>query len=198
MKTAFRSSKSGFTMAEVIMAVTISAFVLTSAYAAIMSLAKGTESLVNYTEMNNLSRNALEIFARDARMTKDVSDWSASKFSGKRKVWNGTGYVWRYIVYEYFPNAGTFERSVFTVDADNTPGTELENEILLYDVEDLNLVYYRMHDPEINNFDPIARSVLEVKHVQLEALLTRNVLTTENTNYIISARFMMRNKYVAE
>ena len=185
-------------MAEVLIAVTVFAFVLTSAYAAIMSLAKGTESLVNYTEMNNLSRNALEIFARDARMTKEVYDWTDTKFTCKRKVWTGSSYVYRYITYEYVPNAGTFTRTVFTVDANDTPGTELESEILLYDVEDLNLVYYRMYDPEIQNYDPIARSELEVKHVQLEALLTRNVLTTENSNYIISARFMMRNKYVAE
>ena len=200
MRTSIVSIKSGFTLAELLIGLTISSFILTSAYAAIMSLAKGTESLVNYTEMNNDSRYALEIFARDARAAKDVHDWTSSKCSLKRKVWNSgtSSYDFRFIVYNYNANAGTLERSVHAVDSDGEPGTQLETRTLLYDVDDLNFVYYRTYDPEIANFVPQARSIPEIKHVQLEALLTRNVLSMKNTNYIISARFMMRNKYVYE
>lgn len=192
-----RGSRSGFTLAEVLITITISGFILTSAYAAIISLAKGTESLVNYTEMNNHSRRALELFGRDARSTSDVHDWTSSKCTIRRKLWNGSSYSDRFITYEFHTNAGTLTRSIYTV-ANDAPGTLLGTEILLYDVEDLFFTYYRLHDPEIADYDPLARSLLEVKHVQLEALLERKVLTTKNTNYIISARFMMRNKHVAE
>ncbi len=50
--------------------------------------------------------------------------------------------------------------------------------------------YYRY------NRDELALNPLETKHIQLEAKLQRNVLGITNTNYIISARFMMRNKDV--
>jgi len=194
-------SKAGFSLAEVVMAVSISAFVLTSAYAAIISLAKGTESLVNYAEMNGNSRTTLEIFGRDARATRDVYNYDTNRFTLLRKTWNGSDYVDRFVTYFYVPEAGTFsrvERRSSIVKGERVPGDEVKREILLYDVEDLKLSYFRLHDPEIVEFDPVARTIPEVKHVQLEAKLVRNVLNAKNTNYIISARFMMRNKYVSE
>ena len=201
MRIKTRSSKSGFSLAEVMVAVTISAFVLTSAYAAIISLAKGTESLVNYTEMNGQSRVALEIFGRDARATSEVYHYGTNRFTLLREIWNGSSYVDRFVTYIYVPEAGTFsrvERSVSIIKGERVPGIEMEREILLYDVEELNMAYFRLYDPEIKDFDPVARTIPEVKHVQIEAKLLRNVLNSENTNYIISARFMMRNKYVSE
>ncbi len=201
MKTTLVKSKSGFSLAEVMVAVTISAFVLTSAYAAIISLAKGSESLMNYTEMNSQSRKAIELFGRDARATEQVNTFSSNKFTLLREVWTGSYYADRFITYEYIPAAGTFSRiqnRATIVKGARVPGAEIDREILLYDVEDLNFKFYRLYDPEIPNYDPIARTRLEVKHVQLEAKLLRTVLTNENTNYIISARFMMRNKYVGE
>lgn len=201
MKIRHINSKSGFSLAEVMVAVTISAFVLTSAYAAIISLAKGSESLMNYTEMNSQSRMAIEVFGRDARATSNVHTFSTNRFTLLREIWTGSYYADRFVTYEYVPQAGTFtriENRATIVSGARVPGAEIDREILLYDVDELNFKYYRLYDPEITNYDPVARTKLEVKHVQLEAKLLRNVLTNENTNYIISARFMMRNKNVGE
>lgn len=196
-------SKAGFTMAEVLVATVISVFILASSYATIISLAKGSESMINFTEMNTQTRQALELFGRDARMGGTVHSFSKTKFTTLRELWdNGSNkYVERYITYEYVPSAGTFTRTiqgVAIVKGAEVPGTVIRRETLLFDVEEMNFYYYRLVDPEIPNYDPIARTVLEVKHVQLEAKLKRTVLNLDNTNYILSARFMMRNKNVGE
>jgi prepilin-type N-terminal cleavage/methylation domain-containing protein len=198
-----KQSKAGFSLVEVLVAMVISVFILASSYATIISLAKGSESMINFTEMNTQTRQALELFGRDARMSDEVYTFTSSKFSGLRELWDRTtnGYVERYITYEYVPSAGTFTRSVQNVNivsGAKVPGSVLSRETLLFDVEEMNFYYYRLVDPEIPNYDPIARTVLEVKHVQLEAKLKRTVLNLDNTNYIISARFMMRNKDVGE
>jgi prepilin-type N-terminal cleavage/methylation domain-containing protein len=197
------SSKAGFSLVEILVAMTISVFILASSYATIISLAKGSESMINFSEMNTQTRATLEIFGRDARMCDDVHVFTATKFTGLREVYDAatSSYVDRFITYEYVSQAGIFSRSVnkvATVKGAKIPGTLVNQETLLFDVEQMSFYYYRLVDPEIPNYDPIARTVLEVKHIQLEAKLKRTVLNLDNTNYIISARFMMRNKDVGE
>ncbi|MGA1205163.1 MAG: PulJ/GspJ family protein [Opitutales bacterium] len=196
-------SRSGFSLAEILVAVTISAFLLTSAYAVIISLASGSESLVNYSEMNSQSRSSIEVFGRDARAAKDIHTFTDTTCTVLREVWDNDSknYVDRFLTYEYLPSAGTFSRimnQVTITKGKRVPGAEVSRQILIYDVEELNFSYFRLHDPEIPDYDPVARSKLEVKHVQLEARIQRRVLRLVNTNYIISARFMMRNKNVGE
>ncbi len=215
-----KNSTKGFTIVEVMVTVVISAFVLTSAYAAIISLAKGSESMINYSEMNGQTRLALEIFGRDARAAKNVNVFTENLFVMRR----GTSFTDlrpnvqedHFVIYEFVPQAGTFTREVYSIDPTEVTNTyvkkmnqlsaseirnnltEVSNEVLLFDVDDLNFIYYRLVDPEVTGEDPIAKTTPEVKHVQLEARLERRVLNLTNTNYIISARFMMRNKDVGE
>jgi len=201
---AFSKTKAGFTLVEVMVAVTISAFILTSAYATIISLAKGSESMINYSEMNGQTRVALEVFGRDARMAKNVSEFTTTKFTMLREVFNPATnkYEDHFVTYQYIATAGTFTRDEYTsytgANGKTVPNKLVSSDILLFDVEDINFFYYRLVDLDASGYDPIAKTVLEVKHVQLEAKLERPVLNLTNTNYIISARFMMRNKDVGE
>lgn len=168
-----RQGNKGFTLAEVLIAMTIAGFMLSASYATILALAKGTHSMANYSEMNGQTRMALEIFGRDARMASAVHTASANQLS-----FTATGDV---IEYEYSPAANTFQR---TVNSDPP-------RVLLFDVEDLHLRYYTLRHDETTR--PI-----EVKHVQLEAKMQRRVLQFVNTNYLLSARFMMRNQDVSQ
>lgn len=164
--------RGGFTLIEVMVAMTIGTLLLASAYTTLLSLAKGSQSVVNYTEMNTQTRHALEIFGRDARMAEDVK--TATALRAVLVVEGDT------VEYRYEPTAKVLYRIV----KGGTPRA------VIFDVEDLTLNYYTLrHDPTNNP--------LEVKHIQLEAMLERRVISLANTNYIISARFMMRNKHVS-
>lgn len=197
MKTRMQLKK-GFTLVEVMVASTISLFILASSYATVMSLAKGSKSMINFSEMNSQTRFTVDQFGRDARMAEDVETWTDTTFTCLNSTWNPSTKTYRdyRVTYEYFPVAGTFKRTV--VDTNGTPHNwddfEVENRILLYDVQDLNFTYYSL----INQDEPLqsreAETRLEIKHVQIEAELQRKVLSLTNTNYIISARFMLRNK----
>lgn len=181
-----RNKKSGFSLPELMVAMTLSALILTSAYATLNSLAKGSRSMVNFSEMNTSSRFALELFGRDARMASDVEISTANRVRMEREMEGGTYDV----EYLYDPQAGTFRRTVYENDTNTVASVNRPDDILIYDVRDLNLNYYTLRHASTNR--PI-----EVKHVQLEAVLERRVLSIVNTNYIISARFMMRNKDVS-
>lgn len=199
MKTKQRK-RSGFTLAEVMVASTISVFILASAYATVISLAKGSESMINFTEMNTQTRQAIELFGRDARMASNVL-WEGfspdsvvmTRILGTDEDGNPT--ATRDYAYIYDPDTKVFMRQVWDpeYDPENHPEylDEEKSRTLVTEVDELNFNYYTVlhaatsHPPD-------------VKHIQLEAKLQRSVLNITNTNYIISARFMMRNKDVSE
>jgi prepilin-type N-terminal cleavage/methylation domain-containing protein len=181
MKPKHNQKNAGFSLVEVMVAMTIAMFILASSYATLFSLSKGTESMINFTEMNGQTRVALELFGRDSRMASGVSTATANTFRLEREM-GGSPFD---VVYTYVPDAKIFRRTV--LDAANNV---VEDRTILYDVEDLSFNYYTARQ---NN----AVSLADIKHVQLEAKLEREVLSITNTNYIISARFMMRNKHVA-
>ena len=182
-----KQAKKGFTLPEMMITLTISAIVLTSAYATLASLAKGSRSMINFSEMNTTSRFALEMFGRDARMARDVEVSTPSRVRLEREI-DGTTYDVEYV---YDAQAGTFRRTIYNNDTNTiATGVARPDRVLIYDVSDLNLNYYTLRHA-------VTDRPIEVKHVQLEAVLERQVISLTNTNYIISARFMMRNKDVS-
>lgn len=192
MKPATCSGKKGFTLVEMLMAMTISSFILAGAYASIISLAKGSESLINYTEMNNQCRHALELFSRDMRMASDVlqHDFKSDSIVIERDQPNGASI---FVRYHYVNNSGTgghFRREEWSVYPGDPSFDLISEDVLMFDVQALEFRYYRF------DRDVAALTPLEVKHVEIEAELERDVLGLSNTNYIVSARFMMRNKDV--
>lgn len=188
---AGRKDKKGFSLVEVMVAMAISMIFLATTYATLFSLSSGSESMINFSEMNGQSRFALELFGRDARMARDVYTDQTHAFSDSemwitRRADPSSSAVIR-VGYIYDKNSSTFTRIV-----EDTSGNTLSERVLLYDITELKLNYYRY----INN--QTALNPLETKHVQLEAELQRKVLALKNTNYIISARFVMRNKDVTQ
>ena len=193
-------SRSGFTLVEVMVALTISTFILASAYAALISLAKGSESMINYTEMNTQARHALELFGRDARMADDVQTFTNTRFIMRRKVWDRSNdrYETRFIEYVYEPASEVFSRIVYdtqVVAGREVPdfGNILSDQILVFWMKSMELKYF----PLVDNGSE-AGSTMEIKHVRMKATIQTNVLNLINTDEIISARFMMRNKNVSE
>ena len=189
-KQSPRGSKSGFTLAEVIVATTISGFVLASMVGTFVVFAIGANSIGAYTEMSKDSRYVLEYFARDMRAAEDVSTATDSKLIVEMPA-SGSFYSGSTVTYEYVGDA----KLLFRIEEDSS-GNELSNEILLEGVERFIFSYF---NPLGDSISTSTESILlSVKSVQVDAEMLRDVSRSEATDYIISARFMMRNRPVTE
>ncbi|MDQ8186109.1 prepilin-type N-terminal cleavage/methylation domain-containing protein [Pelagicoccus sp. SDUM812002] len=173
-------NRRAFTLVEVLVTVSLCGLVLAISTGSLLFLAKTTKGLGNYQDMNMASRFTLEDFGSDARMTVDVNSATATRVS--LDVYDSTGGI-STVVYAFDAVTGTFSR---------TAGGKTD--IILKDVKSLELVYYNLYG--VKDSDGTINPI-EVKEIQLQAEMQRNVLSINNTNEIISARFMMRNRSVS-
>lgn len=172
-----KSARSGFTLMEVMISLTLGTLVLGMATGGLLFMSRSLTSLTHYTEMSQHSRIALELFGRDIRMATNVYTANNHTLSILRTDANNTTVL---VDYVYNPQTKTFSQQT----GNNAP------QIILRDVDELEINYFTLRgDPTTNP--------LEVKEVQLEALMRRTALTVGATNYIISAQFMMRNRQVS-
>jgi prepilin-type N-terminal cleavage/methylation domain-containing protein len=180
-KSAFRSrarATGGFTLPEMMIAAVIGSIALSIATGAVMALAKGSQSLINYSEMNTESRQTLQELGRQLRSASNVLEANSSRLRIETIESDGTI---RELLYDYDSGDETLTLTDITADT---------SKVILHDVNSLDFDYFTLRHAATT-------TPLEIKHVQLEAELKRNVLKLTNRNHIISARFMLRNKRVS-
>ena len=187
----FRKRKSlrrraGFTLIEMLIAISIGGIVLAAATGSLVFLVRGSAGLANYHDMNLRSRLMLDKFASDSRMSENVN--SATSTSVSLEVYNSSGGL-DTVVYAFNSVAGTFKRTVYP-GGDVTKGYE---DVILENVTTLNFTYYTLLRTTLS--EPV--TLISIKEIQLDALMKLHALETVNTNQIISARYMMRNKKVS-
>ncbi len=168
--------RAGYTLVELLIAMGIGGIFLTGAMTSVNMLARSSVSVGHYANMNASSRRALEIFASDVRMAADVVTSTSTN-----------------LVFEAYDDTNTLVTVSYAYDAsadevyrtyDGTTST------ILTEVDDFSLGYYDLTGASTTNS-------LSVKEVEIDASLIRTVLSLENTNEIISSRFMMRNRKVS-
>lgn len=184
-----RQGKGGFSLAELLVATTISGVVLASMVGTFLTFAVGVRSVGAYTEMSNDSRKVLEYFARDMRAAADVVTANASTL--KVEFPNTGFYSGSFVTYDYDEDA----KLLFRIEEDSS-GTEVSNQLLLGGVEQFVFSYFDPLGGSLNVDTPSI--LLSVKSVQIDAKMVRRISETDATDYIISARFMMRNRPVTE
>ena len=167
--------KRGFTLVELIIAVSISSTLLYGTTSSYIFLLKSSMSIGQYVEQNNQDRLGLELFGRDMRMAENVTTATSSQVIVDIPTETGT----RTVEYIYQPGAkrfvrieGTWEKTIF------------EN------VGALSLSYFNIVGNATTN-------IAEVKKVQFEVLKESQVLQIEKTSTLISAKYMMRNREVS-
>jgi len=166
---------SGFTLVEIMVSLTIFGLVFSGLLSSFVFTSKSTFSLGNYADMVRESTYFLESFGREVRMAEDVNAIGLHGFSMDVAYPNGT----QTIEYEYLPASDSLIRRVGGVER-----------IILTDVDWITFKYYNILNAETS-------ALLEVKSVQMEAILEKRVMQRKNTDHIISARFMMRNRTVS-
>lgn len=171
------SKSRGFSLVEILIVTAIMSIFVAIATSSIVALSQNSTSLLNYQEMNLQSRQMLEQLARDLRGAVEVHTVSDTGISVDTITSDGTQIT---VTYDFSSSAGLLYRQV-----DSKP-----RDILLTDLSSFDLNAYTFRGATTVN-------PLETKRVQVEAVMERQTLATKNTNYIISAQFVLRNHYVS-
>lgn len=174
-------SNQGFTLAELLITMGLMGLIMTAILSSYIFITKSSMSMGNYAEMNEQARMAVEIFARDIRMTSDVlyvgeGEMSLEVSYSKDDV--------QTVDYIYDSDAGEFIRIVRRIVGKDSKF------VILDDLIDLEIKFLNLIDAETEN-------LLEIKRIHFSAKMLKKVLHIANTNQVISAQYMMRNRKVA-
>jgi prepilin-type N-terminal cleavage/methylation domain-containing protein len=171
--------RQGFTLAEVLIASTLSSIILLGVLTTFLFVGRSAANLRNYTDMEAQARKALAVFAQDTRQASAVAWASANSVA---MIVNGAA-----ITYDF--SSGRFTRTRNGVKV-----------TLLNGITQFNFLAYSITGtaiPDISSTAGRASANSRTKEIQisLSAARTAQTLTTA-TNIVLSARYVLRNKTV--
>lgn len=182
-----------FTLVELMFSMTILMIALGSITGTFMVFARSSASVGEYVNMSSESRQVLELFSRDIRAADGIMVISATSSNGVVYTEQGINLTYpdyygdRWISYRYDPTSGILRRT------EKYQTTETATNLLT----GIKRFKIQLFQAPGENFESISGPVASVnewaKSLQLDAELIRSVMAIDNTDYIISARFMMRN-----
>jgi prepilin-type N-terminal cleavage/methylation domain-containing protein len=178
----------GFTLVEVLIAATLSSFVLAGVLSAFVFMGRTSFRSSGYSEMEAEVRRGLDVFAQDTRNATDVR-WNSAQ--SVTLTVNGSP-----VTYAYDPTAGSPTYGSFYRLAGDA-GSGAARTVLVRSVTpDFAFRRYKLEQPGVT--DNTAQNDRETKLLQLTLRATRtSVATTGATQSAISARYLLRNKRVA-
>lgn len=188
-----RQSCLAFTLVELMFSVAILMIALGSITGTFMVFAKSSASLGEYVDMSSESRKALELFSRDVRAADGITVIGAASSNGVVYTDQGLSLTFpdyygnKSVTYSYDSTSGILRR------IESYEGTQNETN-LLTGMQQFKIQLFQAPGDDFESISGPVASVNEwAKSLQLDAELIRTVVTLDNTDYIISARFMMRN-----
>lgn len=176
----------GFTLVEVLIAATLSTFVLAGVLSAFLFLARTGFRSSGYSEMEAEMRRGLDTFARDTRNATDLHWSSTQKLT--LTVSDGT------VTYAYDddPASATY-RCFYRAEGNaGQPRTVLIRGL----TADFAFQRYKLEQPGVSDNSASNDSETKLLQLTLRAVRTSGA-TTGASNSAISARYMLRNKRVA-
>ncbi len=184
-KEARASKARGYTLVEIMVAVTLLSMVMASLIATFLVFSKGMAGVGNYGVMSAASRNTLERFSRDVHAATELTTTNSSEFEFAVSDEAG-GYTYNYT---YDATAHRFTRKKYS-----SGGTLLATDVLFEDVADetdaFRMIFYNRLNEDVTDE---ASVLTEAKTVQIDAKLEKKVINQDTADHIISARFLMRN-----
>lgn len=178
----------GFTLVEVLIAATLSTFVLAGVLSAFLFLARTSFRSSGYSEMEAEMRRGLDTFARDTRNATDVR-------------WNGAQSITltvngRPVTYAYDSSASSSTHgSFYRLEGDAS--SSLPRTVLVRGVTpDFAFARYKLAQPGVS--ENTANNDRETKLLSLTLRAARTSVATAGASHsAVSARYMLRNKRVA-
>lgn len=172
-----RRPVAGFTLTELMVVMTLTVILSGALFSAFGFVMRSSFAIANYSDMTSQGRRGLEVFARDVRMANDVSDFSESNLTLAIQPRDGDPYE---VTYRFVEADGIFER-------------EEDGDVRSL-MNDVKTFYFR----RFNVVGNATNSDLETKQIQLELSMVKNVMGRDTSEKVVSARFILRNKKVAE
>lgn len=179
------SRAAGFSLLETMIAVFIFSIMIASVTSTFIVFGRGSASVGAYVEMSSDSRKCLEMFGRDVRCAEDITFASLNSITVVYP--NNSFYLGERITYTYNTANGKFVRQVR-----NSANILIDTETLLEGVDKFAFLFYGPTGTQLSATSPSL--ILSVKSVQIDSVILREIAQVDATDYIISARFMMRNR----
>lgn len=176
-----KSRQRAFTLVELLVAVGISSILLIAVLSLSFFSARSFAALTNYVDLDNLSRNALDVMTREIRQADALVGYSSTRLDFRHTSSFGTTYT---ISYVYSPDARTLTR---------IQGSQ--RQVLLRECDFLRFsTYQRNHI--IGSWDQFPTSDMSTcKLVQLAWVCSRTILGARvNTESVQSAKVVIRKK----
>ncbi len=190
---ALRSlGEGGFTLSEVMIASTLSVFVLAGVLSAFLFIGRSSLSASSYSELESEARRGLEIFAEDVRMATDVR-WNGPQ-SLTLELLGNPGQEFVTYAYDAEPSSPT-HRAFYRLEG--LPDSIEPRRVLISNLApDFSFRRYKLEQPGV--IDNTASNDLETKQIQLTLRAVRSGLSRADTTHsVVSARYVLRNKRVS-
>jgi len=170
-----------FTLVEVMISLSLFAMIMAAIVPTFITFLRHSTSLGNYTEMSMQSRFALELIAQDLHSAENITQASTNSITVLLPEASGGATV----NYNYNSSSETLTR---TTTSDGT----FSSKVLFADLDQFEFTIYNRigYTQDPNTWASI---LSEAKSIQMDAVMQRKLLSTKNTDYVISAKFMMRN-----
>lgn len=177
----------GFTIVEVLVAVTISSILISSILASFLGLSRGVKSVGAYSEMSGSSRNTLAILGSDLRAAQSVTLATATTLNFTLPA--AAPHNGHTLEYTYDALLDTLSR----VERDSG-GNLVSSRILLDGVDQFVFSYFNASGGSLGVGTPSL--LLSVKSVRMEASLRRQIIGDKDISYTISGLYSMRNGFL--
>jgi len=179
VRRRWTSSSRGYSLAEVLIALSLCLMLSGAIMGGMLFMMRSSIAVGNYADMNMESRRGLEILGRDLRGAAEVApDFTETSFQIVTFRPNGT---WETVSYSFHPD-DPGQPLVRTM------GTEERN--LITNIGELSFRYYDLQGQEVAN--PLA-----IKQVQVRLTTRQTAGGIDQTEKVISARFILRNRAVS-
>jgi hypothetical protein len=155
----------------------ISSMGLGAVMSSVIFISRSCLSMTDYADMDQQARRALEVFGRDVRMARDLSNFSSTGVT--LDVVTGSGS--ESVTYSYRAADQTFYRNYGTAS----------QMALISNITTFALKRYTLQQTPADNDLTTKQLQLELRSVHAGAA------RTQASNNVISARFIMRNKAVS-
>lgn len=180
----------GFTLVEILIATSISSFVLAGVLSAFLMLGRSGYNAASYCIMEAEARRALESFSEEARLASNITWNSASSITLTVVTSTSATYQVTY-AYDSSTSGSTAQSFYRVLGTASSTATRL---VLVRNISDFAFRRYKV----VNGVDFTASNDLETKQIQITLRSIRTGVTAVSaTNAVLSARVVLRNKVVS-